>query len=313
MSDEHTHTPCTVIGSGPAGVSAVLWLRTFDMPFRWLSSDGTVGGMVERIHNPLQNYPGANFSAGAELVEQIRTQLDELDGLHPETCHVESLERRGARWDVTDAEGSTFETETVILATGATYRTLGVPGEQEGLGDYVRQSTAKNADEFAGRTVAIVGGGDAALEGALQLARRDADVHLLLRSEPTRARPQFVEPVEDHPRIFIHPIPTTVERIDPLPNPRGCRLQLDTRGERADLEVACLFVRIGVDPAYPAIDPEPDSDPRGHLIVDKRQRTSVDRLLACGEVTDTELPSIAVSVGDGATAARTAAGMLDYA
>lgn len=312
MTPDLPENPCTVIGAGPAGISAVLWLRTFELPHRWYASDGSVGGMLGRVENPLENYPADNWENGSSLRDSLAEQLDELGGLSPDARHIEALERRGDEWRLTTSEGESFASKTVILATGTRYRHLGVPGESEGLGEYVSQSTSLDAERFGGRTVAIVGGGDAGFEGALQLAERNASVHMLLRNDDFKARPLFVERVRASARIFIHPIPSRIQRLEPLPNPRGCRIIVDTRGERKTLEVACLFVRIGVDPVAPDVEPAVEKTPDGHVVVDRRQRTSAEGLYAIGDVTDTPVPSVAVAVGHGARAAYAAAHSLGW-
>lgn len=314
MTDSHsTATHATILGAGPAGVSTRLWMRTFELPCRWLSADGTIGGLLDRVANPIENYPGLNVEDGSDLKANLREQADQLD-LAPEAVEIEELEWHVDEkyWRLTPSDGEPFDSRTVVLATGTEYRQLGVPGEAEGLGDYVSQSTARDADKFGGETVAIVGGGDAGFEGALQLAERGSQVHMLLRNGDFKARPLFVERVDAHPDIFLHPFPTIVQRIDPLDAPRGCRLHLETQGEPRTLEVACLFVRIGVDPVVPDLTPAPEVDEEGHVVVDKRQKTTAPRLYAAGEVTATPPPSIAVSVGGGARAAHAAAAALGW-
>jgi len=313
MDDDATAEHATIIGAGPAGLSIRLWMRAFELPCRWVSSEGEVGGILDRVANPVENYPGMNLENGLDLREHLRDQSRALE-LSPAAVEIESMEWRDDEefWRLTPTDAPSFDSRTVVLATGTEYRRLGVPGEAEGLGNYVSQSTARDAAEFGGETVAVVGGGDAGFEGALQLAEHGSQVHMLLRNGDFKARPLFVDRVEDHPRIVIHPFPTVVERIAPLTSPRGCRLHVATQGDTRTLEVACLFVRIGVDPVWPEVTPVPETDEHGHLVVDKHQRTSAPRLYAAGDVTATPLPSVAVSVGSGARAAHAAASTLGW-
>ena len=190
--------------------------------------------------------------------------------------------------------------DIVILATGTRYRTLGVPGEAEGLGSYVLQSSAQHAAAVAGRPVAVVGGGDAASENALNLARVGCAVTLLMRSEP-RARESFREQVAADPNIEVLPIPTTITSLEPRDD--GCRLHLD---DDSILDVAALFVRISVDPVLPELSPMPERDREGYLVVDREGRTSLPGLLAAGDVTDLPLRGLATAMGAGARAAKIA-------
>lgn len=310
MSPSIDTPPVLVIGAGPAGLSAVQWLQTYGIAFDWVSRGGHVGGMLEHVANPLPNYPGRQYENGAELAEDLRQQVREAAYAPPADATVSRLERRNERWQATFEDREPAAYRAVVVATGTRYRDLGVPGEREGRGDYVSQSTSRDADRFGGRTVAVVGGGDAGFEGALQLARAGSHVHLLLRSEEFKARPQFVEPVREHPHIFIQPIPSRVECIEALPDPRGCRVHVDVQGRPTALEVACVFVRVGVDPVLPAVHPAPEIDDAGYLVVDRRQRTSVDGLFAAGDITDPPLPAVATAVGAGADAAVSVASFL---
>lgn len=304
---------CTVVGAGPAGISVALWLRTFDVDFRWVTRGGRIGGILSRVHNAIDGYPGGGvYPHGEAMVDDLEDHLDAIEELSPEARTIASIERADGLWQCHTDSGRRWHSKTVVLTTGTSYRRLGVPGEGAGLGDCVSQSVSRDGEAFARRTVGMVGGGDAGFEGALELADLGCHVHMLLRNDDFRARPAFVEPVEAHPKISFHPIPTEVERIESLPDPRGCRVHLDVDGSKDTLEVACLFVRIGVEPVVPEVVPEPETDDRGHLVVDRRQHTSVEGLLAAGDVTDTQLPAVPTAVGDGARAAHAAATRLGY-
>ncbi len=307
------HTPCTVIGAGPAGISAALWLRTFGVPFQWWARDGEIGGILSRVNNPIDAYPGGGiYPNGRAVVDDLEDHVDAIDELDPRIGTIETVSQGDERWTCRCEAGDTWSSETVVLTTGTTYRQLDVPGEQEALeGGSVSQSVTRDKEAFAGRTVGMVGGGDAGFEGAVELAKRGCHVHMLLRSADFRARPAFVDEARAHANVTMSAIPTVVERIEPLDDPRGCRVYVDVDGKRDTLEVACLFVRIGVEPTYPTLEPTPATDER-HLVVDRRQKTSLEGLWAAGDVTDTQLPAVATAVGDGARAAHAVASHLAY-
>jgi thioredoxin reductase (NADPH) len=311
---QHTshHTDCVIIGAGPAGISAALWLHAFEVPFRWFSTNGHVGGLLDRVNNRIGNYPGGNFPSGAALVEAFKAQLDHSDLTPPSDGHVLRLSQRPDNgWRITFVDEPALVADTVILATGTRYRSLGVTGEAEGMGQCVSQSATADGERFTGETVAVVGGGDAGFENALRLADHGCKVWMLLRNADFEARDSFVERVQANPQIEFYPFPTTVTEIRPHTHKNagadgGCQLLLDVDGDRQSLDVACLFVRIGVDPVTPQI--EPGLEVRsGFVVVDSRQRTSAAGLFAAGDVTASLLRSVATAVGTGATAAKAVA------
>ncbi len=299
-----------VVGAGPAGISAALWLNDFGVPFDWVDSSGDIGGMLHRVHNQITNYAAGSFDDGAQLVESFRQPLND-QGLAVREATVERI-RPGPDHVAVNFDGrDMMRYEVVLLATGTRYRQLGVPGEQQGLDDgYVSQSATSDGARFAGRDVAVVGGGDAGFENAIRLASHGCRVTMLLRNPDFSARPAFVEQVREHPAIDIAPIPTIVEAVEPTND--GCRLHLQRVDEPATMKVAALFVRIGVDPVLPAGCEDLKTDDEGYVVVDQRGYTSDERVLAAGDVTTTVLPSIAVAVGQGARAARTSAEALNY-
>ncbi len=306
MTDVDT-APVLLVGAGAAGVSAALWLADYGVPFDWIDASGRVGGMLNRVHNRIVNYPGGIFPSGQELCEVLDEQRQRRD-LRLRRATLEHFET------VDDAlcvgvDGRTRNVERLLLATGTAYRQLEIPGELEGAGRWVSQSAAAEASRFAGRRVAVVGGGDAAFENALRLADEDCSVTLLLRS-PHRARPQFALAVDAHCSIDVAPIPSVVTRIEQ--RDEGCRLHIDERGQKSTLDVACLFVRIGVDPVLPAGCETLQSDAHGFLVVDPQGRTSEPGLLAAGDVTSTSLRSVTTAVGQGARAAHCCAAELNY-
>lgn len=301
-----------LVGAGPAGVSAAQWFHTYDVDVDWVSRDGRVGGILPRVQNPIENYPGANFADGAELADALADQVDEAPYASPRAAAVRAIQRTDRGLDVEFEDDMPRVYRRILLATGTRFRRLGVPGEEAGLGEYVSQSTSADAERFAGREVAIVGGGDAGFEGALQLAETGSSVHMLLRNDTYRARPQFVEPVESHPDIRIHPIPTVVRSIQPASGRQGCRLEIEMQGEESHLDVACLFVRIGVEPVYPPCYPTIQTTDAGYIDVDDDHQTAVEGLFAAGEVVGPRLPAVSTAVGDGADAAHVIADSLGH-
>lgn len=293
-----------VVGGGPAGISAAAWIHRFGGEPRWVSADG-VGGMLHDVHNPIVDYPGIAHGPGTEVANALVEWTDRhLDP--PELLRVVEITASGSGFQVDFEDGSDDWVRTVILATGTRKRRLGVPGEDDGNGVCVFQSTSADTDRFAGRRVAVVGGGDAAVEGAINLAIAGAEEVILITRSELKARPGFIDRMQA--RDTIRRWPNRVEVAEIEPSDDGCAVELT---DGSTLDVDALFVRIGVEAVMPPMFPTPRRDSREFIVVDRSQRTSVAGLLAAGDVTSTPLRSIATSVGDGGRAARTAAFLLE--
>lgn len=310
MSPEST--PCLVIGAGPAGVSAAQWLVSLHVPYRWVTRDGEVGGFLHNVHNTIINYPGGVYDNGSALAETLVASLGPSGAGMPEPGDVRRLEKtdRG-RWLASFRDRQPLIASTVILATGTRYRTLGVPGERAGLDvGYVSQSATRDASKVAGQHVAVVGGGDSGFENAIRLSKVGCRVSMLLRNDQFKARPAFVEKVVEDPNVEFYPFPTRVTEVQPRDS--GCRLQLDVDGETRAIEVACLFVKIGVEAVLPDIEPAIECD-GGFVLVDESQMSSQPGLFAAGDVTKCPLRAITSAVGTASDATKAVAHLLDYA
>lgn len=293
-----------VVGAGPAGVSCAMWLDDYEIPFSWVDARGRIGGMLHRVHNRITNVVGSDYEDGRQLAEALESQL-EARGLSPRRGEITRLNARTDHVIVRQNGSKPRDFGMVVLATGTTYRRLGIPGEAEGMGKCISQSATADGAKFAGRHVAVVGGGDAGFENAIRLAGHGCRVTMLLRSPDFCARSGFVQTVREHPSIDIAAIPSVVERIEPTDD--GCRLHVRRIDQSVTIKVAALFVRIGVDPCVPAGCEELEHDDEGYLVVDSTATTSQSRILAAGDVTTAAPPSVAVAVGQGARAARTCA------
>jgi thioredoxin reductase len=305
-------TPCLIVGAGPAGISAAQWFVSLHVPFRWVSRGGEVGGFLHSVHNTITNYHGGIYEDGRALAEQMEAALGPSGAKRPESGDVSALTRtRDGIWMAEFTDRAPVLASTVILATGTRYRTLGVPGEQEGFQrGYVSQSGTRDAEKFSGEHVAVVGGGDSGFENAIHLSETGCSVSMLLRNDEFKARPEFVTTVQNDPRIEFYPFPTRIESIEAAGD--GARLSLDVQGDRCTLDVACLFVKIGVEPVVPTIEPDIDKD-GGFIVVDQTQMTSEAGLFAAGDVIKCPLRAVTSAVGTAADATKAVAHLLDYA
>lgn len=311
--------PVAIIGAGAAAISAATWLHLRHVPFVWLSeapdASATFGGTLNRVHNTIKNYPPNHYPNGAALVADFQKHLARCEiplPRHQRVDHITVADNAPFCTLLSHTPGHPpVHAKLVILATGTRYRRLHIPGEDLGAVPYLSQSSMADAARFAGQTVAVVGAGDAAFENALHLAEHGCTVHLLARNHQFRARAAFVQAALQHPNITLFPTPVQITRIHPAPDHTTCTLELATPDGPQQLHVSCLFVRVGVEPTLPTIEPALQTTPDGYILTDFAQRTSHPLILAAGDVTHQNLRAVATATGSGATAARTAADLLE--
>jgi thioredoxin reductase (NADPH) len=289
-----------IVGAGPAGMSAAVWAHTLKLRHAVLDAGDAPGGQLRRAFDRIVDYPGiAEAKDGAELATRFVRHLDSL-GIHV---------WRGAAVTRIDVASCTVETAAagrvaarfLILATGVRPRKLAVPGEADVVGRGMSPSAAKYADRFRGERVLVIGGGDAAFEEAIILAEGCEHVTLAHRGERFRARADFRDRVRAHPRIRL----LTNTRLEAIEgDERVERAQLRGPEERFAVDVAGVFVCVGVVPNAEFVAGQLDLDDRGYIRTDVRQGTSADRVYAAGDVCSGSSFTIAAAVGQGAAAVK---------
>lgn len=300
-----------VVGAGPAGLAAALGCRRLGLATLVLEGAGAPGGQLREILHPVHDYPGLVASDGAALAEALLRQAREAGAEVRPEAPAAAIEppADGAAEAVRVACGrETLAARRLILATGARPRRLGVPGEAEMIARGEVWRGSRDGARFAGRPVAVVGGGDRALQNALLLAEAGAAVTLIHRSWRFRARRAFLAPALAHPRIRVL-AGAAVRRI--LGENRVEAVELSGG---AALPVDAVFVYIGMEAAADLV--------RGRAALEEDGRVRVDgagRVLtgagaplrgvhAAGDVcTPAAFRGIAASVGQGMIAAKAAA------
>lgn len=294
-----------VVGAGVGGVAAALWLRDLAIPFDWIEARAQIGGTLLRVGNLVDELPAFEPIDGPSLVARLRAQIASL-GLSPAlgvraVAITRAPDDRALLVERSDS-ASPQRYDAVVLATGTAPRLLGLAHEEALLGRGVELSVTRNRERYAGKRVAVVGGGDAALEGALLLRPHCEEIHLIHRRDAFRAQRRFVEEVASSPQIRLH-LEREVRAIEPTAEgDRLAAVQLDN-GLRLPLDG--LFVRLGVTPAYPrGASAAPHTAPT-YLQDDAHGRGPIAGTYVVGDVSTAEHQSVAWAMGSASRAVLT--------
>ncbi len=291
-----------VIGGGPAGITAALYLARSGVSVLMVEKLSPGGQML--MTHLIENYPG--FPEGVEgwkLADIMAAHLEHytVDRISDEVTAIETVE--GAHRVTVGAE--VIEAKVVILCTGARYKQVGIPGEREFLGRGVSYCALCDGNFFRGQTVAVIGGGDSALEESLYLARLVKKIYLIHRRDDFRGQKCYQN------RCFIHPgiqilRSTVVRAITGEETVNGIEVENVKTGERSRLDVDGVFVFVGFEPQGDFYPPELKRDEQGFIITDQEMRTNIPGILAAGDLRSKTCRQVATAVGDGACAAHTA-------
>ncbi|MGC8872087.1 MAG: thioredoxin-disulfide reductase [Caldimicrobium sp.] len=292
-----------IVGAGPAGLTACLYasrslLKTL------LLEKGPVGGQV--IYTDLiENYPGfPGGISGYELIERIQKQLEdyEYQFLQEEVIDLQEVEEVK---EVHLSSGKVLKAKAVILALGAKLRKLGVPGEKEFTGRGVSYCAICDGPFFRGEVVAVIGGGNTALQEAIYLTKYVKKVYLIHRRETFRATSILQERVKKNPQIEII-VPSVIEEIKGSDKVEKIVYRNLKSNEKRELEVAGVFIFIGHEPETGWLKGKLEMDESGFIIVDREMRTSRPGIFACGDCISKKFRQIINACGEGAVAALNA-------
>jgi thioredoxin reductase (NADPH) len=290
-----------VIGGGPAGLTAGLYASRIGLK-ALLVEQGMFGGQIVNARH-VDNYPGfPEGISGIELASLMHQQATKY-GLETITAEVTAI-KPGDNYNVIITGGS-FEAETVIIAAGSEYRKLGVPGEEKLLSRGVSYCATCDAFFFHNLDVAVVGGGDTAITDALELSEHASKVYIIHRRDQLRAGHVLQQLALAHPKL--KPVwDTVVDEITGEDKVSGLKLRNVKTGEISDLQVAGVFVAIGLEPNSQRFANIVELDKSGLIKTDELMTTSSPGIFAIGDIRKNSARQVASAVGDGATAALSA-------
>lgn len=291
-----------IIGSGPAGLSAAIYAQRACLDTIVIEKNGISGGQVLNTWE-VNNYPGFPGVTGFELSRQFREHANKL-GARVVQDEVVQVELSGNVKKVV-CEEETYEARCVILASGAHHRTLEVPGEEELRGAGVSYCATCDGAFFRGRTVAVVGGGDAALEDAIFLARMCEKVYIVHRRDKLRGAKRLQERLQALENVeFVWNSETAA--IEGNGQVEALRLRQTKTGEERRLDVDGVFIAVGIAPESELYAGQLELDEQGYIRADESGQTSVPGVFAAGDVRTKALRQILTAASDGANCVASA-------
>lgn len=291
-----------IIGSGPAGLSAAVYGKRAGLNLLVVEKAPMSGGQVLNTYE-VDNYLGMPGMNGFDMGMKFREHADKL-GVEFREAQVSAILDKGShKLILTDA--GELETRTVILAAGAVHAHLDVPGEERLGGRGVSYCATCDGAFFRGRTVAVVGGGDVALEDAIYLARTCEKVYLIHRRDELRGAmvlQQELKGLSNVEILYSH----VVEEIEGEESVERVRVKDVKTDEKKEISVAGIFIAVGIRPGTELVRELAECDEGGYVIAGEDCATSVPGLFAAGDVRRKPIRQIVTAVADGANAAVSA-------
>ncbi len=291
-----------IIGSGPAGWTAAVYAARANLEPLMFEGAVTAGGALMNT-TEVENFPGFRDGImGPDLMENMRAQAERF-GTEVVTDDVQSVRLEGDVKVVTDSEGTEHRARAVILAMGSAYRELGLPDEKRLSGHGVSWCATCDGFFFRDQDIAVVGGGDSAVEEATFLTKFARSVTLVHRRDELRASAIMAERATANPKIRFA-WNSAVDAIHGADKLTGVRLRDTLTGETRELPVTGLFVAIGHDPRNELVKGVIELDAEGYVLVEGRStRTNVPGVFACGDLVDHTYRQAITAAGSGCAAA----------
>ena len=288
-----------IIGGGPAGLTAGLYTSR-DKLNSLLIERGMVGGLISTAEL-VENYPGfPDGIGGFELTELMHKQATKY-GLKTIMAEVTGIETQEKQVMVKTTAGD-YTARALIIASGSERRKLGVPGEAEFRGKGVGYCATCDAAFFREVPVAMVGGGNAAITEALHLTKFASKVTIIHRRDQLRASAILQEKAFSHPKIELL-LNTVIEEIEGEDSVKRIKLRNVKTEDKSALEVAGVFVSVGLKPNTDYLKGVLELDAGGHIITDEKMETEMPGIFAAGDVRHKSARQAITAAGDGATAA----------
>ncbi len=298
-----------IIGGGPAGLSAGIYAHRAGKKTIILEGK-LVGGQLYNT-DVVDNYLGFSMIKGYELAQKMEEHVKTL-GLKIEMSMVKNVKVGEDEIKIIETDdGRTFKSRTVIYAAGGNPRYLGVKGEEKFSKKGVSYCAVCDGPFFKGETIAVIGGGDSACEEAVYLTNHAEKVYIIHRRDEFRASYANAQAALKNPKIEVI-WDTVVEEIKGDDTVKSLALKNVKSGESSELEVSGMFIFIGFIPNTDLFDFKVKKNSEGYVLVNDSMETGVPGIYVIGDARDKIARQVAISAGDGATAAIAAAKHIDH-
>lgn len=283
-----------IIGAGPAGITAAVYAARRKMEFLVISKD--IGGQAA-WSGDIENYTGYQFVSGPELVAKFEEHLRKFEINLKENEAVTELSKSGNIIKVKTGHAQ-YQARTLIIASGKNSRELNVPGEKEYKNLGLTYCATCDGPLFQGKDVAVIGGGNSALDAALQLVKICSHVNIINISPELTGDPVMIDALKEFPNIKVFNN-SVVKRINGDKFVKA--VEIDFQGKPMTLAVSGIFVEIGLIPNSDFASLV-KRNKAGEIIVDARNNTSVEGIFSAGDVTDVPEKQIIIAAGEGSKA-----------
>ncbi|GAF61635.1 alkyl hydroperoxide reductase protein F [Psychrobacter sp. JCM 18903] len=294
----------TIIGAGPAGVAAAIYTARKGLKVTMVAD--RIGGQVKDTQD-IENLISVPLTTGTELSANFEKHLREYDITLKEHVSVKEIsETEDENYRIHLNTGETFETRSIILATGAQWRKLGVPGEEENIGKGVAFCAHCDGPFFKGKDIAVVGGGNSGIEAALDLAGIVKHVTVLEFADDLKADQVLINKAKEKANIEFITGAATQEIKATDGKVTSIVYQDRSTGDTHERDLAGVFVQIGLVPNSAFVKGFVDLNRFGEIEIDERCRTDRKGIFACGDVTTVPFKQINIAMGEGSKAALSA-------
>lgn len=295
-----------IIGAGPAGLSCALELQESKINYIVFEKSTRVGGQLWDMKSSVRNFIGGYSGGGEETAERL---VHLASVMKTNIQFNASVEQVDLKMKTVVVNGSRHKAKTIVIATGYRLRELPLPGSSM-FHSSVYYRTAGKQTEFAGKRVAVIGGGDSALIQCMELSESSPQVHLIHRNNKFRARPDLITAVRNNPKVNIM-LETEVDSLIGQKKLSGLQVISSRSGEVKDIEAECVLIKVGYVPNTEPFKGQINMDATGHILIDRNCQTNLPGIFAVGDLTKPGYPRIAVAAGHGAIAAAQIRSMIE--
>lgn len=296
-----------IIGAGPAGMTAGIYASRAGLKTAMIES-GAPGGKLLKT-NEISNWPGIKTEPGSQLAMDMFEHSTSFGAVYEYGNVVEiKVDETNPSSDkqIICEDGTVFQAPAVLVATGTKERLMGIPGEKQNIGRGLSYCAVCDGAFFRDQEVAVIGGGNSALEEAVYLTHFASKVYILMRRNVFRADKIAVDAAKSNPKIEIIQTIVPTEILDDGQHVNGLRITDVTTKEERILPVSGIFPYIGADPVTGFLKHLDVLNPQGYMVVNASMETKIPLLYGAGDVCQKGLRQVVTAVNDGAVAAQDA-------